>query len=135
MSLKRTALSVVVVIVIASVYGWKAWQHQADTSSMPVRPVSGPAVILFRGDNDPACQQIYRLVEEAAAQHDRRIQFVRISWSDENPLIAHYRIRFLPSIIFIDQHGREKLRIEGESPAVQQNLKQSLAQVDQLLLQ
>jgi len=135
MSLKRLALSVVVVVLIVAVYGWKAWHQQSEISARPAKTISGPAVILFRGDNDPSCQQIYQLVEDAAAHHDKRIQFVRVNWSDDDPLISHYKIRFLPSVIFIDQHGQEKLRIEGEGATVQQNLKQNLAQLDRLLLQ
>lgn len=135
MPIKRIALSLVVVILIAAVYGPKIWQKRTVSESVPSTAIHGPAVILFRGDNDPGCQRIYQLVEEASTRHDKRIQFVRQDWSDENPLIKQYQIRFLPSVVFIDQHGQEKLRIVGESPAVQQKLQQTLLQLEQLLVQ
>ncbi len=134
MSLKRLALSVALVMLIVTVYGWKAWHKHTEIAPMSAKAINGPAVILFRGDNDPSCQQVYQLVEEAAAHHDKRIQFVGVNWSDHNPLIAHYQIRFLPTVIFINQHDQEKLRIEGEGAAVKQKLKQNLAQLEQLLL-
>lgn len=135
MSLKRIAMSVIVVVIIVAVYGWKIWQQHTLDSPITATAIAGPAVILFRGDNDPGCQRIYQLVEAAAAQNEKRIRFVRQDWSDDNPLLKLYKIHFLPSVVFIDQHGREKLRVVGESPEVQQKLQQNLAQLDQLLLQ
>jgi hypothetical protein len=134
MSLKRIGFTLIIVIVIIVVYGTKVWQRQNASKAQPATAIRGPAVILFRGDNDPGCQRIYQLVEAAAKQHDKRIQFIQQDWSDANPLLTQYQIRFLPSVIFIDQHGQEKLRIVGESPAVQQQLQQSLAQLEQLLV-
>jgi hypothetical protein len=135
MSLKRLALSLVVVIIIGVVFGAKIWRKHTLGDPVQATAINGPAVILFRGDNDPGCQRIYQLVEDAATRHDSRIRFVRQDWSDQNPLIARYQIRFLPSVVFIDQHGQEKLRIVGESPAVQQKLQQTLTQLEQLLVQ
>jgi thiol-disulfide isomerase/thioredoxin len=134
MQLKRTGLWLLLIIVIGTVFGWKLWQKQSATNSPSVAQVKGPAVILFRGDNDPGCQTIYRLVDEAASQHDRQIQFVRLDWSDDNPLIQKYQIRFLPSVVFVDKQDKEIERVVGESPAVQQKLKQALMRVDEILL-
>lgn len=134
MSIKRILLSLLVVTIIIAAFGWKVWQQQTADKPVPSTTITGPAVILFRGDNDPGCQRIYHLVEDAAAHHDQRIHFVQQDWSDDNPMIKQYQIRFLPSVIFIDQHGQEKMRIVGESPAVQQKLQQTLTQLDPLLL-
>jgi thiol-disulfide isomerase/thioredoxin len=134
MQLKRTGLWLLLIIVIGTVFGWKLWQKQSATNAPLVAQVKGPAVILFRGDNDPGCQTIYRLVDEAASQHDRQIQFVRLDWSDDNPLIQKYQIRFLPSVVFVDKQDKEIERVVGESPAVQQKLKQALMRVDEILL-
>jgi hypothetical protein len=134
MSLKRVVISLLVVTIIIAAFGWKVWQKQTASTPVSSTAITGPAVILFRGDNDPGCQRISHLVEDAAAHRDQRIQFIRQDWSDDNPLIKQYQIRFLPSVIFIDQHGQEKMRIVGESPAVQQKLLQTLTQLDQLLM-
>lgn len=135
MSLKRIGLTLVLVSIIIAVYGPKIWRHYNASEPLSSTLIHGPAVILFRGDNDPGCQRIYKLVEEAAAgKHDQRIQFIQQEWSDKNSLIAQYQIRFLPSVVFIDQHDQVKLRIEGESPAVQQQLQQTLAQLEQMLI-
>jgi hypothetical protein len=135
MPLKRIGLMLAVLISVIAMYGPQLWRQHHTSEAVPARMLQGPAVILFRGDNDPGCRRIYQLVEDAATQHDKRIQFIRENWSDDNPLITQYRIRFLPSVIFIDQHGREKLRIVGESPAVQHKLQQALARLEQLLAQ
>jgi thioredoxin-related protein len=50
-------------------------------------------------------------------------------------LIKKYQIRFLPTVVFVDQQDKEVARIVGESPAVQQKLKQTLTHIDELLLQ
>ena len=123
------------VFIVIALYGPKFWQRHTTREAMPAQGIHGPAVILFRGDNDPGCRRIYKTVEDAAAQHVNHIRFVREDWSDDNPLIAQYRIRFLPTVVFIDQHGQEKLRIVGESAAVQQKLEQALSHLETLLVQ
>ena len=135
MPLKRLVLSLLIVSILLAMYGWKIWEKQSVSEPLPATAIRGPAVILFRGDNDPGCQRIYQLVDAASSRVDKRIQFVRQDWSDENPLLKYYQIRFLPSVVFIDQHGQEKLRIVGESPAVQKKLEETLTQLDQLLVQ
>lgn len=134
MQLKRIGLWLFLVIVIGSVFGWKVWQRQSGTSTPPISQVKGPAVILFRGDNDPGCQAIYQLVDEAAARRDKQIHFTQLDWSDDNPLIKEYRIRFLPTVVFVNQQDKEVGRIVGEGPAVQQQLKRTLTRIDDLLL-
>jgi hypothetical protein len=135
MPLKRVVLALAVIISIGALFGWKVWHRQTSSTPSPATAINGPAVILFRGDNDPGCRRIYKIVEDAATHHDQRIRFIHQDWSDANPLIAQYQIQFLPSVIFLDRNGQEKLRIVGESPAVQQKLQQTLAQLERLLLQ
>jgi len=135
MQLKRFGLSLLVLIIIGAVFGWKAWQHQSAPNSLLPTQVKGPAVILFRGDNSPGCQAIHRLVDQVALRHGKQINFAQLDWSDDNPLIKQYQIRFLPTVVFVDQHNKEVGRIVGESPAVQQKLRQALSAVEDLLRQ
>ena len=124
----------IAVVIIGTIYGIKT--PTSDTTlpaSNPVQ-VAGPAVILFRGDNSPSCQTIHRLVDEAE-QHYSQITFRQFDWSPDNPLIEHYQVRFLPTVLLIDHQGQEVARIIGESPAVQAKLKDALAKLDPLLLQ
>lgn len=135
MQVKRIGLGLLIVIIVGTAFGWKVWQQRSASSSQPLTQVKGPAVILFRGDNSPSCQAIYRLVDQAEVRHGKQINFVQLDWSADNPLIKEYQIRFLPSVVFVDQHGYEAGRIIGESPAVQQKLGQALAQFEDLLRQ
>jgi hypothetical protein len=64
-----------------------------------------------------------------------QINFVQLDWATDKPLIKEYQIRFLPTVVFVDQHDKEVGRIIGESPAVQQKLEQALTQVEDLLRQ
>lgn len=135
MQLKRIAPWVLILFIIGTVFGWKAWQHRLTPNALLLTQVKGPAVILFRGDNSPGCQAIHHLVDEAAVRHGKQINFAQTDWSADNPLIKKYQIRFLPTVVFIDQHDKEVGRIIGESPAVQQKLGQALAQIEELLRQ
>jgi len=119
-------------IIIGAVFGWKAWQQETALSTLPTQ-ITGPAVILFRGDNSPSCQVIHQLVDQAKVRHGRQIHFVQTDWSSDNSLIKEYKIRFLPTVVFIDYNGKEAGRIVGESTIIQQKLEQALAQVEQLL--
>jgi hypothetical protein len=134
MLLKRVLPLILLIVVIGAVFGWKTWKQHSVSDSQALTEVKGPAVILFRGDNDPGCLKVYHLVEQTANHHNSEVQFIQVEWSDKNPLIKKYQIRFLPSVVFVDKNGHEADRIVGESAAVQQKLQQTLASVDDLLL-
>jgi len=133
MQLKRFGLSLFIIIVIGAVFGWKVWQKQTTSNDLQSTQVKGPAVILFKGDNSPSCQAIHSLVDQAAVRYRQKINFVQLDWDAGNTLIKRYEIRFLPTVVFIDQHNKEVGRITGESPAVQQKLGQVLDQLEELL--
>ena len=133
MPLKRLGLWLLLLIIVGTVFGWKVWQHQSASITPSSTLVKGPAVILFRGDNSPGCQAIHHLVDQAAARYGKQINFARLHWSADHPLIKHYRIRFLPTVVFVDRHHKEAGRIVGESPAVQQKLARALNQIEDLL--
>ena len=79
-------------------------------------------------------QVIHRLVDEAEKRY-RQITFRQLDWAPNNPLIEQYQVRFLPTVLLINHQGQEVTRIIGESPAVQAELKDTLARLDSLLLQ
>jgi len=135
MRLKRITLGLLVLIAAGSLFGWNAWQGQNETTrgAVAVTQIKGPAVILFRGDNSAGCRAIHQLVDQASARYGQTIRFAQLDWSANNPLIEQYKIRFLPTVVFIDQHDKVVGRITGESPGVRQKLGQTLAQLEELL--
>ena len=135
MLLKRVGPWLFLVIVIAAVFAFKARQQQSESSPRSMSETAGPAVILFRGDNSPSCQAIHKLVDDAAARHGQQIHFTQLDWSDDNPLIKKYQIKFLPAVVFVNRQNQEVGRIIGESAAGQQKLKQALTHIDELVLQ
>jgi thiol-disulfide isomerase/thioredoxin len=134
MLLKRVGPWVLLLIIVGTVFSFKVWQQRSASTTSSLTDVNGPAVILFRGDNSTNCQAIHRLVDEAETRHGKQVHFAQFDWSDDNPLIKKYRIHFLPTVVFLNQQNKEVGRIVGESPAVQQKLKQALAQVDDLVM-
>lgn len=134
MNIKRGYIGVVVALVLVGVFGMKLWADLNNDRHTGITPPDGPAIVLIRGDNSPSCQVIHRLVEQAEQTYHGKIEVVQTDWSPDNPLIDHYQIRFLPAVVFIDSHGKELGQIIGESPAVQEQLAQALAQAEQLLL-
>jgi len=134
MQLKRLDRWLPVFIILVFAIGWKSLQHRARPGRPPSQ-VNGPAVILFRGDNDPDCQAVYHLVDQAAARHGKHIEFVQLSKSADSPLLKEYKVRFLPTVVIVDEHDQEVRRIVGESPAVRKKLGQALAQVGKLVRQ
>lgn len=133
MKMKRFGLSLLILLIIGTVFGLKAWQKQTASTSLTSKEVKGPAVILIRGDNSPSCRAIHTLVERAAVRHGQQINFVQVDWADDNPLLKKYKIQFLPTVVFVNKHDQEVARIIGESPAVQQKLRQSLTELNDLL--
>ena len=132
MQLKKIGFGVFVVIIGAAI-GWKLWQKQLADSEQIVTQIDGSAVILFRGDNSPGCRAIHNLVDQAAVRYGEKIRFVQLDWSADNPLIKKYQIRFLPTVVFVNQQNKEAARIIGESEAVQLKLGRALASIEDLL--
>lgn len=132
MPLKKIGTGVLIIIIGAAI-GWKLSQKQLPDSEQIITQINGPAVILFRGDNSPSCRAIHNLIDQAAARYGQRISFVQMDWSADNPLIKKYQIRFLPTVIFVDQQNKETARIIGESEAVQLKLGRTLDSVEDLL--
>lgn len=124
----------VIVVVLLGVLGFKLWPTMVESQTTGIKPPNGPAIVLIRGDNSPSCNTIHDLVEQAKERYQGQIEVIQSDWSPDNPLIEQYQIRFLPAVIFIDRQGNEKGRIVGESPAVQAQLAEALAQAEQLLL-
>jgi len=96
-----------VVLTVAGIYGIKSWQAlHVQSTPVPAR-VHGPAIIIFRGDNNANCRAIDHLVDQAAHRYQGRISVVRTDWSTDNPLIRKYRIRFLSA------HVSHRTRVYG----------------------
>jgi predicted negative regulator of RcsB-dependent stress response len=76
MQLKRIGLWLLILIIIGTVFDWKAWQKQTASNILLSTQVKGPAVLLFRGDNSPSCQAIHDLVDQAAEHYSKQINFV-----------------------------------------------------------
>ncbi len=135
MRLKQYGPWLIAVLIVGTVFGLKTRTPDTQTPASNPAQVTGPAVILFRGDNSPSCRAIHRLVDEAEQHYGNRISFRQLDWSPGNPLIERYQVRFLPTVVLIDHKGKEVGRIMGESPAVQARLKNALARLDPLLTQ
>ncbi|WP_434513427.1 thioredoxin family protein [Dechloromonas sp. ARDL1] len=129
----RRALLIIALTAVAALI-WAKWP-QSHPAAVATAAVSGPQVVLFKGDDSASCRAILRIVEEAEARYGERIGVTKVDWSPENPLIQAYQVRFLPTVVFVDSTGRERKRIVGESDAVQAELRQALAQAETLLRQ
>lgn len=128
---RRSAVRLLLVVALLGVLGYRVSPRLAGSSTPDVAAITGPAIILFRGDDSAGCHAIHRLVEDAVRRYQDRIPVIQTDWSADNPLIARYHVRFLPTVIFMDAHGNEAGRIIGESPATQAQLARTLDAVGQ----
>jgi thiol:disulfide interchange protein len=134
MQLKKIGFGLLVIVIGAAI-GWKLWQKPPVMSEQISAQVEGPAVILFKGDYSADCRAIYKIVNDAEVKHSDKINFIQTDWSDDNPLIKKYQIRFLPTVVFVGQNNTEVERIVGEGTTIEQKLEQRLEQVNDLLEQ
>lgn len=135
MRIKTYVTWMITLVILGGIFIIKTRTTDTSLAALSSAQVTGPAVILFRGDNSPSCQVIYRLVDEAEQRYNKQVSFQQFDWSANNPLIEHYQVRFLPTVLLIDRQGKVVDRIIGESPAVQAKLKNRLAQLTPLLTQ
>jgi thiol-disulfide isomerase/thioredoxin len=133
MQLKKLWPWLIAVLITGAIFGLKTYTSDSVQPVSDSTQVTGPAVILFRGDNSPSCRAIHRLVDEAEQHYGDSIVFRQFDWSENNPLIQRYQVRFLPTALLIDRNGKELVRTVGESPAVQEKLKKMLTNLDSIL--
>jgi len=50
MRVKLIIFWILFLVIAATVIGWKLWGTQSGPEAVPITEVTGPAVILFRGD-------------------------------------------------------------------------------------
>ncbi len=131
MQLKKVSLGLFIVIMGATA-GWKLWQKSTISEEQVISKIEGPAVILFKGDYSADCRAIYKIVNDAKLSNSGTISFIDTDWSEDNPLIKKYQIRFLPTVVFVDQNNTEVERIVGEGEAIEKKLEQRLSQVENL---
>lgn len=122
-------------IIAVFAIGWKSTLNHASAASAQTAKLDGPAVILFRGDNDPNARAIDHIVTQAEARHGKQIDFVQLSESAHSPLAERYKVRSRPTVVIVDGHDRAVRRISGESPAAQKRLGHALARVATLVRQ
>jgi len=132
MQLKKISLWIVITLVIVMIISLTLVQKSTTTNEKLVTEVNGPAVLLFKGDNSPGCRAIDKVISDAEIKY-KHINFMLMDWSDKNPLIKKYQVRFLPTVVFINNNNKEVKRIVGESPAVKKKLEQTVDQLESLL--
>ncbi len=133
MRLKQYWPLLTTIFIISALFIAKIWISNTQPLLAQDSKINGPAIILFRGDKSPNCQVINQLVSKAEQHYGKQITFRQFDWSADNPLISKYKVRFLPTVLFIDRTGKEVTRSVGESPAMQAKLKKMLAHLDNLL--
>ena len=133
MQLKKTGIWIAIVLIIVMIISWKVMQKSTTTNIKLISEVKAPVVLLFKGDNSPSCRAIDKVIIDAEIKY-KNIDFIMMDWSDKNPLIKKYQIRFLPTIVFINKNNKEVKRIIGESPAVKKKLEQTVDKLESLLL-
>jgi len=132
MQLKKMSFWIVITLVIMMIISWKAAQKSTTTNEKSLTEIKGPAVLLFKGDNSPGCRAIDKVISDAKIKY-KDINFMMMDWSDKNPLIKKYQVRFLPTVVFINKNNKEVRRIVGESAAVKKKLELTVAQLESLL--
>lgn len=134
MQLKQYWPLLTTILIISALFIAKTQLSGTQLDPATNSTISGPAIILFRGDNSPNCRIIQKLVSDAGQRYGKQITFRQFDWSSDNPLIKKYKVRFLPTVLLIDKKGKEVARTVGESPVVQARLKKILTHPDALLM-
>lgn len=114
-----TALAAVVIAFVALV-AWREARGGAHSSGIePERAAeagASPRVLLFADPREAeatcGCGLIFHAVREAAASG---VATREVDPERERDLVAQYRVTVEPTVIFLDEDGRETSRREGEA--------------------
>ena len=76
----------------------------------------------------PACMKMKPVVEALVSQCDYRgvrLEMIDVSSEENERLMDHYRVRAVPTFLFLDEYGIEVARLVGSQ--TEQSLKQALS--------
>lgn len=89
---------------------------------------SVPAIIDFYADWCGPCKMVAPILEELSEEFDGKLKIYKVDTEVEQELAAMFRIRSIPSILFIPTDGRQPMMQAGALPksAFQEIIKKEL---------
>lgn len=79
-----------------------------------------PVVMIFSSTMCSDCQKMKKIIDIVEPNYKDKVDFMKINASlpDENiqSMVKKYKVMLVPTIIFIDKSGNQKIRKEGSMP-------------------
>ena len=117
----------IVLGLAAGIVVYKQATTRPQSASEKTTVPGPPSVLLFadprEADSADACAEIFRLVRGAGA---RGVPVREIAPEQSGDATRRYRITVEPTVLVLDQAGREVARHEGESPQTIAAIRSSL---------
>lgn len=88
-----------------------------------------PVVIIFSSAMCSDCQKMKKVIEVVEPQYKDKIDFMKLNAASDEPkvqsLVKKYKVYLVPTMVFIDKSGNQKMRKEGyiPQPDFEKNLK------------
>ncbi len=116
-----------VVLAASAIIGYKTLALPEAQAANPVQPrvvlLAEPSEADSAGDS---CAEIIHLVRSA---RDRGIAVQELAPGSKSDLLARYHLMVVPTVLILDQNGREVSRHEGEGRDTVKAIRASLEQM------
>jgi len=116
--LRLLLLAVVLVLTGAGLYRWLAAGSTSQAAAAPPSAtVSGlPRLVELGSDSCANCIAMQQVLAELRAHHPDRLEVVSINLMQHPEQTQVWRVKFIPTQVFLDGQGRELYRHVGYLP-------------------
>ena len=77
------------------------------------QPVKMPKIIKIGSDSCYPCRMMNPIMKELAVEQEGKAVFMNLDIYKNRELASKYGVRVIPTIIFLDKHGKLKAKTEG----------------------
>lgn len=113
--MKNIIIILLILIVPVSIYLFMSKNSQ--TYSALAKQENNPSILIFTSAMCLDCQKMKGIIKEVEGSYNDKINFIQINATDNNKRVREnikkYHVVLVPTLVFVDENGGQKNKIEG----------------------
>lgn len=120
---RKSSLLIIILVFALPVllyYATRSHREGISTASSVAEAANKPKVLHFSQQMCSECRTLEGIMQPVENEYKNQVVFVHIDVSDRQPaneaLIQKYKVRVVPTLVFINKNGKVIKRTEGSMP-------------------
>ncbi len=113
--MKNIITILLILIIPVSIYFLA--NKNSETTGAIAQDKNNPGIIIFTSSMCMDCRKMKEIIKEVEGSYSDKINFISINATDKNRKVQEnikkYHVVLVPTMVFVDENGIEKNKIEG----------------------